>query len=507
MRAFPTSAHFVSGVALVVGVAVLLAVAAVDAHHALLTQHNDLGNHLQALAAAAGGDVTMPQHNTIDDVARSRFGVHSNWVLLPASLVWRLAPTPETFLLMAVVAAAIASAAMGLLTSRHGALAGVVGAATIIMHPWLHDAVLSDGHLTTWAAALVACAFAWRARRPHLAFACALGALLVKEDMPVIGLAAAVVLALEGQRRGAFALGLASLVVLGVDTVVLRLNDGPAATHRFDWLSSAPPATVLLHLINPAVVRLPLFVLLSGGLLVGRGLRWLLPVVPIVGLCMLDGSAYMTRLAGTHYLPVVVVFVVAAVDAGVAAGASPRRFTVLAGLTVLSSLALSTLPTLAQATPRPELVAAVRMLVADAGLQRARLCVQNNLGPQLDPAAPISAFPRCRPDDPRLFLLRSTAPPDDGLTLRADTATLIGAPLPALLDELDGLVASGARATRHEAGAWLFVPTSTPTPMPLEQRQALREDVERFTHELEARYRERSGLVDGLIRLAVEGRQ
>jgi hypothetical protein len=301
--------------------------------------------------------------------------------------------------------------------------------------------------------------------------------------------------------------------MLLVDAITLRVAGGPIATDRFDWLATTTMPTLLAHLTDPAILRLPLFVLLSGGLLAGRGARWLLPTVPIIGLCMLDDGAYMTRLAGTYYLPLVVVFVVAAVDAGIVAGASVGRLWGLAGITIASSAALSTLPTLAQARPRPELVAAVHRLVESRGLGGARLCVQNNLGPWLDPRAPVVAFPHCRPDDPRLFLLRATAPDDDGLTLRTDTASLLGAPLPVVLDELDRLTDQGAEAVHDDAGVWLFIPpapsslsTTGPAAVPPAWRDAVVRDVARFTGELAERRMERAPLAEGLVRLAVGGK-
>jgi uncharacterized membrane protein len=105
-RARPRSVHFQAAIAVTAAVlyALVFSFFSARAHHGLRTQMNDLGNADQVLWLAARGDWTMPQSNALDGHVRSRFGVHSNLIFLPLSLLYRLWPEPAILLVLGSLA-------------------------------------------------------------------------------------------------------------------------------------------------------------------------------------------------------------------------------------------------------------------------------------------------------------------------------------------------------------------------------------------------------------------
>jgi hypothetical protein len=353
---------------------------------------------------------------------------------------------------------------------------------------------------------LAACAL--RRERRVLALAFAVSAALAKEDVPVVLLCAALPLWCEGDRRGARAVVAVSLAVLTLNAIVMRACGGPLATDRFHWLMTATPRALLEQLTAPHAMRLPIAVLATGGLLAGRGARWLAPAVPVVGLCMLDRTGYMTRLAGTYYLPVVVAAVLVAIVEGARADGRARRVVVLAALALPLAVLASPLPTALRVRPTPQLVDDVRALGALVPPGR-RVCAQNNVGPQLDPRRAVVALSRCRADDALIVVLASTAPPDTGLILRHDTATLLGLPLRAFFDAIHRAVQMPGATVVRRGSAWLIAPPGCVIAgqkvVDDDVMAALAADARALVAALGARYVERGPLTSALIELAVGG--
>ena len=485
-------------------VIVALALAVVAGHRGGLTQQNDLGNALAALAAVVDGDLWMPQANTIDGVVRSRFAVHANWTLPLLAPGWALFGA-VFHLLTSVAAAAVGAVAIVALGRRRRA-AFAVGLAWLV-HPAVADAVVYDGHLTVFAAASLLVAAALAKTQPRLAVLALLIAALTKEDMPVVILFAALPLWLDGRRHAAGVCVVVGIVVVVVDAVVLRACGGPVATDRFDWLREAGPGDVLAVVLAPSSLRLPVYVAVTGGLAALVRVRWLVPALPVVGLCMLDPLGFMTRIAGAYYLPVVIacvaVAILAASEDEAGAGAGRAWFFLIASL--LASLLLSPIPTILRVPPRTDLDA-VHRIEARAGATTQRLCVQNNLGPQLDPRRPLLSWPRCRPGDPLLVLLAPVGVRDRGLCFRCQPTTLLGGPPSAFVDDViararrDGVVA-------HEQGVWLLGPHRDARALDDDDRAALDADLDAFAAGLAALQPSPAPLRDALVDLATAPRR
>ena len=85
-----------------------------------------------------------------------------------------------------------------------------------------------------------------------------------------------------------------------------------------------------------------------------------------------------------------------------------------------------------------------------------RLCVQNQLGPQLEPRLQKVAIPRCGEGDAQLIMLRAVAPADDGLILRFDTSTLLGEHPLAIIGRLERARRAGDISRRTPRGVYLL---------------------------------------------------
>lgn len=162
-------------------------------HNAYLTHAEDLGIMDQALWTTVHG---APLHQTVCDSISdanclgnvSRVAIHFEPILFPLSLLYLVAASPKTILLVqALVVASGALPAFWLAARRlRSPLAGVVFAAAYLSFPALQTAVYSDFHAVALAAAFLMFALYFLVSRNDvgLLIACIL-AMATKEEVPV----------------------------------------------------------------------------------------------------------------------------------------------------------------------------------------------------------------------------------------------------------------------------------------------------------------------------------
>jgi uncharacterized membrane protein len=478
--------------------ALCLSTFSILAHQGLKTQMNDLGNADQALWAAAHGDLAMTQSNDLDGQLRSRIAVHANLIFWPLSLLYLLWPNPE--LLLVLGSLACAAAGLGLYAFARSRLGStwlsLLAPLAFWLSPIVHDANLYDFHTITVATAfLMWMVWAFDAGRLRLGWVLLVFAMLCQEDVPLVVFMVGVYLALRRSRRTGLlvmAVSLACFVgLVGVVVPAFSRGEGLAkfsvTDGRYAWLGGTPvavcraiatrPWTVLLHVLRPDHLRLPVYLLLSGGLAAVAGWPMLLVALPQLAAGLLAQGPWMTRITGTYYWvtseAVVILACILAAEKCVKARRFPWPLAYLSGATVTFSLLLSPLPYGLGSTWQNYALPAARdslRAVADLIPQDARLSVQNNLGAHLSHRLDIASFPRrLETADYVLLHLRYVGGPDTGLFVRTSAVVLFGRPMHQLVQAAAALAQSpewGLVAYRD--GFYLFA-RNAPSAIPREQ--------------------------------------
>jgi uncharacterized membrane protein len=411
---------------------------------------NDLGNADQALWAAANGDLAMTQSNNMDGKLRSRIGVHANFIFYPLSILYLIWPDPR--LLLVFTSIACAAAGIGLYAIARHRLGdtwwSVIPAAAFLMSPIVHDANLYDFHIITVATALLVWTFwAFDTGRYRLAWALFILALLCNEDVALVTTMFGLYLALYGSRRkGLLIMGLSlSYFILVVYVAVPLFNEGLGPSklegyaNRYSWLGSNPtdifislferPVAAIKHIMQPDRLRLPLYLLISGGIAGLSAWPVLLISLPQIMAALLANGIWMTRITGTYYWVIceatIVIACILATEKHMKnrKGRLPYRLLYLGIVTVILSVLLSPLPhgmfsswdNYAINHEAKTLDDVIKAIPEDASV-----CVQNNLGPHLSQRHEIASYPRrCDSAEYALFHLRYVGGPDTGLFVRS----------------------------------------------------------------------------------------
>src|SRR5215469_16577008 len=183
--------------------------------------------------------------NCLGDI--SRFAIHFEPLMLPISLLYFVAPSPKTLMLLQALVVAVGAFPVYWIACRRlqSPLAGVGFALAYLLYPAQQSAEIFDFHAVTLAITFLMFALYFMLTRNNvgLIIACLL-ALTTKEEVPVdvimIGLAIIVF-----QRRYRIGLGLIalSLVWLAVSLVVMHAFSplGHSSTaSRYSYLGSSP---------------------------------------------------------------------------------------------------------------------------------------------------------------------------------------------------------------------------------------------------------------------------
>jgi uncharacterized membrane protein len=441
---------FYIALGLSIAYAVLLSALSILQHEGLRTQMNDLGNADQALWAAASGDLSMTQSNDMDGKLRSRIGVHANFIFYPLSLLYLIWPDPR--LLLGLTSIACAAAGMGLYAIARHRLGdtwwSVIPAAVFLMSPIVHDSNLYDFHIITVATALLVWTF-WAFDTGHrrLGWLLFILLLLCNEDIALVTMMFGFYLALRGSRHeGLLIMGLSLLYfILVVYVAVPLFNEGlgpsklEGSANRYSWLSSNSaelfieifkrPLAVIKHIIQPDRLRLPLYLLISGGIVGLSAWPVLLISLPQIMAALLANGIWMTRITGTYYWVISDAIIVIACILSAEKhmrnkkGSFSYHLLYLGIVTVVLSVLLSPLPhgifsswdNYAFNGGTETLAYVIRVIPEDASV-----CVQNNLGPHLSQRHDIASYPRrCDNAEYALFHLRYVGGPDTGLFVQS----------------------------------------------------------------------------------------
>jgi uncharacterized membrane protein len=194
--------------------------------------------------------------NCIGDV--SRFAIHFEPLMLPISLLYVIAPSPKTLMLLQALVVASGAFPVYWIASRRLAspLAGLGFATGYLLYPALQSAVIFDFHAVTMAAAFLMFAIYFMLTRNNvgLVIACLL-ALSTKEEIPVDIIMIALAI-LVFQRRYKLGLGLIGLSVvwLAVTLMVMHifspLGHSPTAS-RYSYLGGNPLEVVRTLVTRP----------------------------------------------------------------------------------------------------------------------------------------------------------------------------------------------------------------------------------------------------------------
>lgn len=440
--------HIVIGLSILY--TVFLSTMSVLQHEGLKTQMNDLGNADQALWAAANGDIFMTQSNDMDGKLRSRIGVHANFIFYPLSLLYIVWPEPR--LLLVLTSIACAAAGIGLYAiARHrmgDTLWSVIPAAVFLFSPIVHDSNLYDFHIITIAAALFVWVFwAFDTDRYKAGWALLILLLLCNEDMALVTLMFGIYLSLNVSRRKGLSIIAFSLFyfILVIYVVVPLFNEGGSLsklegyTNRYSWLGSNPteiflslfkrPLPVIKHIMQPDRLRLPIYLLISGGVVGLRAWPVLLISMPQILAALLANNVWMTRITGTYYWmiseAIIVVACILAAEKHMKnrKGRIPYHLLYIGIVTIILSVILSPLPHgifsswdnyVINHEPKT-LDEVIGIIPKDASV-----CVQNNLGPHLSQRRDIASYPRrCNTAEYSLFHLRYVGGSDTGLFVRS----------------------------------------------------------------------------------------
>jgi uncharacterized membrane protein len=261
-------------------------------HRAFRTHAFDLGIFDQVVWHLARGEAP---HSSI--LGHHFFGEHFSPILYAVAVVYRLAPTPLTLLVLQSLALGLGGLAVLALARdrlRHEGLAAAF-AVLYLLYPALHGINLFDFHPVAFATPLLLGALvALRRDRPGVAVALLALVLACQEDQALPVAALGGYLALVERRR---ALG-AGLLVAGLLTfwaelalVIPAFRQAPYAFYeRYATLGGTPeavartllgqPALVLAHLVTLEKLWYLARLLLPLGLLPLLGPAQLLPAVP-----------------------------------------------------------------------------------------------------------------------------------------------------------------------------------------------------------------------------------
>jgi uncharacterized membrane protein len=197
--------------------------------------------------------------NCIGDV--SRFAIHFEPLMLPISLLYLIAPSPKTLMLLQTLVVASGAFPVYWIASRRLAspLAGLGFATGYLLYPALQSAELFDFHAVTLSAAFLMFAIYFMLTRNNvgLVISCLL-ALSTKEEIPIDIIMIALAI-LVFQRRYKLGLGLIGLSVvwLAMTLVVMHifspLGHSPTAA-RYSYLGSSPLQVVRTIVTHPISV-------------------------------------------------------------------------------------------------------------------------------------------------------------------------------------------------------------------------------------------------------------
>jgi hypothetical protein len=471
------------------------------AHEGLRTQMDDLGNMAQAVWSASRGDWLMTQSNDVDGVIRSRLGVHANFIFWFLTPIYRLSPDPRTLLVLGSIACAAAGVGLYLFARRRlgDRWAAVLAPLAFWVSPLVHDANLYDFHVVTIVAALLVwMVWAFDSGRRALGWALLAAALLCQEHVAAVTAAYGLYQILSGRRRqGALVVAVsAAWAVLTLGVVIPLLNGGQTISklsgpdNRYRWLLDRP-AAVPWAVLQPERLRLPLYLLLGGGLVSLRQWRFLLLLVPGMAGALLAVSPWMSRLTGTYYwVAEEAVIVMAAVLASERLGRDRLPWPLVTTATAAGvwSFLLSPLPHSVAAswenhdrTRRASLVREVaRSIPAEA-----ELVVQNNLGPQVAQRSRVERYPRRLGEAQyALFYLRHVGGPDLGLFVRPNPDLLLDVSPAALVRGVRRMLLGGDwRLLAQRDGLYLLRRGAGPPPTAA-QVDLFERDTERFGDEV-----------------------
>ena len=308
-------------------------------HAAYRTHAEDLGIMDQALWNATRGRGHF-FHQTICDIVGDtnclgdipRTAIHFEPVLALVGVIYAVAPSPVTLLVIQVLVVASGAFPAFWIASRrlHSSLAGVAFAGLYLAYPALQAAVASDFHAVTLSAALVLFALYFMLSRNNVGLwvACVL-AMMTKEEVPLLiimlGLSIAAL-----QRRWRLGLALAGVAAayLGVAVLVLHLSSplghSPTA-NRYGYLGATPLqalAFVLTHplqvirddLLSPDRVDYLRKLLAPTGYLALLGPLALLIAAPELAINLLSSDPLMHSGGAQYNADIVPVLVLAAIE-------------------------------------------------------------------------------------------------------------------------------------------------------------------------------------------------
>jgi uncharacterized membrane protein len=464
--------HVLAGVMALLYTAIL-AWFAIASHRALTTQMNDLGNAVQAIWSATQGDLMMTVSNDVDGRLKSRLAVHTNVLYYAIVPLYALVPRPELLMVLASIATGLA----GLGVYAYARLHGRDSPWTLLLplafyvHPMVHDANVYDFKIVTIAtAALVWSLWAFDSGHPRLGCALAAVVLLSQEDHALLVIGLGVYLMLTQRRRlGAIVAGTAVVYLVVMLKLIVPALYGEGLSriagprNRLGWMRGANLVAILTHLVRPDRLRLPLYLLLSGGAFALAAPRILVVIAPLVIGAMLSGTAWMTQIAGTYYhLPAIAILLMAVAQV---AGRARRPFAIAAttaAASLVCSFLLSPLPHSLVATwsnyPDPAESRALLLKAASRLPPTASMSVQNNLGPWLAHRYDVASFPqRSATAQYTMFRLRCDFGPSTGLFVRTSARTMFTFTPEQLADVVAGMIRSPEWSTLAIAnGTYLF---------------------------------------------------
>jgi uncharacterized membrane protein len=416
-------------------------------HFAFRTQMADLGHVMQALWSATQGDWAMTNYSTGLGEARSRLGMHANffyYLLVPFYFIYTHAAT-----LLVLTSVACGAAGLGLFFLARHRLGdtwwSLVPPAAFYLSPIVHDANLYDFHIITFTTAFVVwMVWACETGRVKWMWFFLTAAMLCKEDVPLITAMFGVYLVLTQRKKlGIQVIAVSAAYLVITQKLVIPLVDvdeqvemvaGKAARHK--WLGASPgemvmtivtePVRVISYALEWFHIRLPIYLLLCGGLAGLRAWRILLLITPFLGIAMLSQGGWLTRVTGTYYWivaeAVVIISCILSASMRRPMAARPWQLTYLGAATVVFSFLFSPLPHGFYASwgnyapvKEAELLPEIKEKIPDEGW----ICVQKNLGPHLAHRRDISYWNKpCARAVAHLYFMRHVGGPAYGFFIR-----------------------------------------------------------------------------------------
>lgn len=451
-------------------------------HLGFRTTLPELGHADRSLWAITQGDWLMHVVYRPSGIPLSRLSIHANfiyWLLSPLYLIW---PAPEQLLVLNTLACTAAGlgvyklARLELRDSPWAAVAPMVFWAS----PMVHDANLAEFSPLVLSVPLVVWAlWAFRVDRMRLGTLLVVLALSCQEEVALPVMALGAYLALSGKRRAGIVMACSALayLVLTVGVVIPAFGEPSfpgLAGQQFGWLVRSGPAAIIQHVSGPDRIRVPLYLLLCGGVVAFRAWPILLLAVPQVVFAALNERIGPSRLTGTYWLMMPEAAVVLAVVVACARRPGTRQFRplqYLAAATIVCSLLLSPLPhglfstweNYALSDERHALREIASLIPADA-----RLCVQKNIGPHVGHRQHVIMHPRasCSMATHGLFQIRDVGGPDSGLFSRTDGTTLYEGPAEQLRETVLAFMASPRWGLILQRDGFYLFGRGTPSQVP-----------------------------------------